>query len=214
MPPCAAAAHSPMRRGRGAAAHPAPSRFEPLASLSSYPTPTASARSAHPHTRLSRRLSAPIFSPALIAKGLEGAAAAQPLRASEPPATREPLRLCSYPTVGPPARSPPSTATSLTWKGRYPEWDRKMWAKTIVKAARDWRTLAVQHPGREPVKACADHLARRLVGTNAPRRGVFAPVLTDCDLVLPRRFHAVRVVARLRAVARVWAGDARAAGRS
>src|SRR5262249_13695799 len=39
------------------------------------------------------------------AKGLEGAAAAQPLRASESPATREPLRLCSYPTVVASARS-------------------------------------------------------------------------------------------------------------
>jgi integrase len=33
------------------------------------------------------------------------------------------------------------TATGLSWKSRYPEWHRKVWSKTVVKAARDWRAL-------------------------------------------------------------------------
>jgi integrase len=33
------------------------------------------------------------------------------------------------------------TATGLTWNGRYGEWHRKVWAKTVTKAARDWRAL-------------------------------------------------------------------------
>jgi hypothetical protein len=33
------------------------------------------------------------------------------------------------------------TATGLTWKGRYGEWHRKVWAKAITRAARDWRAL-------------------------------------------------------------------------
>jgi integrase len=33
------------------------------------------------------------------------------------------------------------TATGLTWKGRYGEWHRKVWAKAVTRAAREWRAL-------------------------------------------------------------------------
>jgi integrase len=33
------------------------------------------------------------------------------------------------------------TATGLTWKGRYGEWHRKVWAKAVTRASRDWRAI-------------------------------------------------------------------------
>jgi integrase len=33
------------------------------------------------------------------------------------------------------------TATGLTWKGRYGEWHRKVWAKAVTRSSQDWRAL-------------------------------------------------------------------------